>query len=123
MPAGQSAAFCVELLKCVSSCEAIRGRRSSSNLACHEPIFAYAEQCCSQPESLTIDDYDMLLMDPAIEAFEALASRHARLIAAAPSAFDDLVHPVHRGATSALGSNRGPGRRPAGRWRLPRYVH
>ena len=41
-------------------------------------------------------DYDTLVMDPAIDAFEALAGRHARLIAAASSAFDDLVHPVHR---------------------------
>jgi hypothetical protein len=35
-------------------------------------------------------------MNPAVNAFEALAARHATLIAAPTAAVDDLAHPVHR---------------------------
>ena len=35
-------------------------------------------------------------MDPAIEAFELLASRWVRLIARGVGSYKNLVHPVHR---------------------------
>ena len=35
-------------------------------------------------------------MDPAIEAFELLASRWIRLIARGVGSYKNLVHPVHR---------------------------
>ena len=41
-------------------------------------------------------DYAALEMDPAIEAFEVLASRQVRLGTRIVAAYDDLVHPVHR---------------------------
>lgn len=41
-------------------------------------------------------DYDTLPMDPAIEAFEALASKHATLTSVPAAGFDRLAHPVHR---------------------------
>jgi hypothetical protein len=41
-------------------------------------------------------DYPRLPMDPAIEAFEALASREVKLGRHAVAAFDGLIHPVHQ---------------------------
>jgi hypothetical protein len=41
-------------------------------------------------------DYPELSMEPAIEAFEVLASRCVALSARVVSAYQDLVHPVHR---------------------------
>ncbi len=41
-------------------------------------------------------DYDDLPMDPAVEAFEALASRAVSLSPSAVSGFHSLVHPVHQ---------------------------
>ena len=41
-------------------------------------------------------DYPSLPMDPAIEAFELLASRWIRLIARGVGSYKNLVHPVHR---------------------------
>lgn len=41
-------------------------------------------------------DYPDLPMDPAIEAFECLASRWVRLGSRTFAAYSDLVHPVHR---------------------------
>ena len=35
-------------------------------------------------------------MDPAIEAFQALASRDVKLTLPAVASFDGLIHPVHR---------------------------
>jgi hypothetical protein len=41
-------------------------------------------------------DYEGWPMDPAVSAFEVLASRHVLLSAATPARFSGLVHPVHR---------------------------
>lgn len=41
-------------------------------------------------------DYPDYPMDPAIEAFEALASRHVRVLGHAVAQYHDLIHPVHR---------------------------
>jgi hypothetical protein len=41
-------------------------------------------------------DYDGWAMDPAIEAFETLASRHIVLGVRHVAAYDQLVHPVHQ---------------------------
>ena len=41
-------------------------------------------------------DYPGLAMDPAIEAFEALAGRWVDLGSRAEAAYEDLVHPIHR---------------------------
>lgn len=41
-------------------------------------------------------DYPSLHMDPAIEAFEVLASRLVKLGARSVATYSDLVHPVHR---------------------------
>ena len=41
-------------------------------------------------------DYPGWPMDPAIEAFQALASRDAKLTLPAVASFDGLIHPVHR---------------------------
>jgi hypothetical protein len=40
-------------------------------------------------------DYPRLPMDPAIEAFEALASREVNLASRSVATFDGLIHPVH----------------------------
>lgn len=41
-------------------------------------------------------DYDDWPMDPAIEAFELLATRRARIGDRTVAGFDGLIHPVHR---------------------------
>jgi hypothetical protein len=41
-------------------------------------------------------DYPSFPMDPAIEAFEVLASRRVRFGTRAVAAYRDLIHPVHR---------------------------
>jgi hypothetical protein len=41
-------------------------------------------------------DYPLWPMDPAIEAFEALASREVNLVDRAVAMFDGLMHPVHQ---------------------------
>lgn len=41
-------------------------------------------------------DYDGWPMDPAVDAFEALARRRVALGTAVSAAFDGLVHPVHQ---------------------------
>ena len=41
-------------------------------------------------------DHDGWPMDPAIDAFECLASRTLSLRRSPSAAFDGLVHPVHR---------------------------
>ncbi len=41
-------------------------------------------------------DYPGWLMDPVIEAFEALAKREVKLAARAVASFDGLIHPVHQ---------------------------
>lgn len=44
-------------------------------------------------------DYDTLPLEPAIRAFELLASHEVNLVPAGPAPFNDLIHPVHqRGA-------------------------
>ena len=50
-------------------------------------------------------DYDAWPMDPAIEAFEALASRTSALTCTGLHAIDALVHPVHRAGVSSAGSS------------------
>ncbi len=41
-------------------------------------------------------DYEGWPMDPAIEAFEILASRSVEMARAKPAAIADLIHPIHR---------------------------
>jgi hypothetical protein len=41
-------------------------------------------------------DFPGLLMDPAIDAFEALAEKRVRIGARIVGSYEDLVHPVHR---------------------------
>jgi hypothetical protein len=41
-------------------------------------------------------DYPGWPMDPAIEAFETLASQKVKLVSRAVASFDGLIHPVHR---------------------------
>ena len=56
-------------------------------------------------------DYPELPMEPAIEAFEVLARRWVALSARAVSAYQDLVHPVHR-AGRVFGWEIGPTQEP-----------
>ena len=41
-------------------------------------------------------DYDGWMMDPAIEAFRALAANQANLVECTPASFEGLIHPVHQ---------------------------
>jgi hypothetical protein len=41
-------------------------------------------------------DYDAWPMDPAVDAFEALASRTSKLSGRVVASFEGLVHPVHQ---------------------------
>ena len=56
----------------------------TSRLGTHKAILIYGY------------DYPGLPMDPAISAFEALASREVRLAGRAVASFDGLIHPVHQ---------------------------
>jgi hypothetical protein len=41
-------------------------------------------------------DYPRLPMDPAVEAFEVLASRDVKLVSRTVATFNGLIHPVHQ---------------------------
>ena len=41
-------------------------------------------------------DYDRWPMDPAIEAFETLASARVHLVSRHQAEYDHLIHPVHQ---------------------------